>query len=544
MHVTFVALGQEQLGISQLSAVLRANGHETSLVFDPGLFADRWYFDVPALAKPFDRTERVVDEVVARAPDLVAFSVLTPMYTWSVELARRIKDRLDVPIIFGGVHPSAVPDVCLEEDPVDFVCVGEGERAIVALCDALARGEDVVAGPPIDNLCFIDRRGAMVRGTVAPFIQDLDALPLPDKDLWEDVVRFRDNYMVLTARGCPYRCTFCFNNYFATLPGPGRGKYVRQRSVDAVLYELRLRKARYRFRHVEVVDDIFTLDTAWLRRFLPRFKREIGVPFSCLVHPRFIDDEVAGLLRDAGCDRVQMGIQSADPEYKRSQLLRMEKEPHVTRALDAMSRAGLPMKLDHMFGLPGEPRSAQERAVELFRAHPPARINTYWLSYLPGTEILDRALREGVLTQDDADAIARGRGRTFHHGNRDDLGDDGPFYQRYEMLFRILPLLPVPLRRRITADHMPDVSPGAADAFGFVLDAGAALFQNDAETWIYGRHYAHHVGRAMRERLSGVALPSKRRGRRPVEWAPRGDVPAADVKVDRRAPHALPMLSD
>ena len=72
MKVTFVALGQEQLGISLLSAVLKREGHETALVFNPALFDDRTYLDIPRLARIFDRTPHVVDEVIAGATELLA----------------------------------------------------------------------------------------------------------------------------------------------------------------------------------------------------------------------------------------------------------------------------------------------------------------------------------------------------------------------------------------------------------------------------------------------------------------------------------------
>ena len=133
--------------------------------------------------------------------------MLTPIYTWSLEVARAIKTRLDVPIIFGGVHPSAVPEICLENECVDYVCVGEGEQAIVELCDVLPSSGHRPR-KPIANLWWRDGE-RLVRGPTAPFIQDLDSLPYFDKELWQDELRLGDNYITMTSRGCPYRCTFC-----------------------------------------------------------------------------------------------------------------------------------------------------------------------------------------------------------------------------------------------------------------------------------------------------------------------------------------------
>lgn len=513
MKVVFVALGQEQLGISILSAVLRRAGHDTALVFDPALFADRYYLELPALGRLFQREARVVDEVVAEAPDLVAFSVLTPTYTWALDVAARVRARLEVPVIFGGVHPSAVPDVCLENPQVDYVCVGEGEEALVALCDALEARQGRAGPPdaPIANLCWRGADGGTVRGAASSFIQDLDALPWWDKALWEGHVRLGDNYLTMTGRGCPYRCTFCFNNFFARLPGEDGGRYVRRRSVENVMGELLAMNERYALRHVDFEDDIFTLDRAWLRRFLPRYRREIGAPFSCLVHPRFIDRELAGMLRDAGCDRIQMGVQSADPEYKRKQLLRMEREAHLERALEALHASGIRMNLDHILGLPGEPPEAQELARELFVRHPPGRVSTYWLTHLPGIDLTRDAHAQGLISDDELAEIHRGRTRLFHHLARGRDHDRVAFYQRYDLLFRALPMLPAALRARARAHHVPELSPALAGLVGAALDGVNTARHRDADLYAYVRHYAMHGARALRERVLGDAPAPTRR---------------------------------
>jgi radical SAM superfamily enzyme YgiQ (UPF0313 family) len=507
MRVVFVALGQEQLGISLLSAILRRAGHETALAFTPALFHDRYYFDVPGLRDVFDRTARLIDEAVALRPDLLAFSVLTPTYQWCLEVARKVKARAGCPVIFGGVHPSAVPEVCLENDAVDFVCVGEGEHAIVALCEALGRGVHRPA-QPIANLWWKDARGQIVRGPSAAFVQNLDALPFWDKELWEDALDVGAYYLTMSSRGCPYRCTFCFNNFFARLPGKGGGKYVRQRSVEHQMEELRRMHARYRLRYIEFTDDIFTVDKAWVRAFTRAYQREIGVPFQCLVHPRFIDRDIARWLKDAGCQHVQMGVQSVDEEYKRKMLLRMEKDDHLRRSLEALRAAGLDVKLDHILGLPGEPRSAQEEARKLYVEFAPRRIQTFWLTYVPGIDLTRQALSDGVLTRQEVDEIERGKTRVFRHPHLSARGmDDADFYQRYDVLFRALPFLPQALRERLRAEHVPRLGETAASAVGFVFDLANALRRLDKETMIFAGHYGEQALRQLPELLLGRRLP-------------------------------------
>ena len=559
MKVTFVALGQEQLAISLLSAVLKREGHDTSLVFNPALFDDRTYLDVPRLARIFDRTARVVDEVVAEKPDLVAFSVLTPMYQWSLTVANAVKSRIDVPVIFGGVHPSAVPEICLENDCVDYVCRGEGEDALVRLCEQLPpAGRRPTT--PIPNLWWRDG-GQLVSGPAAGFEQGLDALPFWDKELWSDHVRIADSYMTMASRGCPYRCTFCFNNFYAKLPGKGGGKYLRRRSVENVMEELVLAKARWGLRRIDFEDDIFTTNKDWLRTFLREYRREIDVPFHCLVHPRYIDDDMARWLKDAGCRWVQMGVQSADEEYKRHELLRMEKEAHMNDSLAALARAQLPVKVDHILGLPGEPLDAQEKARELYVAHPPQRIQVSWLKYLPGVELTRAAVERGELSEHDLGLINRGESGHFHAPSTADT-DEAAFYRKYELLFRFLPVLPARLRGWIRIRHLPAMSVRATSLLGMIAEGVKVVVDRDVEAITYGRHYLHSIWRQIPE-LSSDLLTGRGRLRKlqapertydgghltpaapvasvvtsPVHGpaAPAGEVAAVSVELGSRSP--------
>jgi hypothetical protein len=272
---------------------------------------------------------------------------------------------------------------------------------------------------------------------------------------------------------------------------------------------------------------------------LDGYRRDVDVPFTCLVHPRFIDADMARWIRDAGCDRIQMGIQSADPEYKKKQLLRMEKDVDLDGALRAMSAVGLPMKLDHILGLPGEPESPQELARELYVKFPPTRVNTYWLTHLPGIQLTKDAAKKGLISEDEVARIDRGKTRLFHH--LDNWSADDPkfqFYQRYDVLFRALPLMPRWLRERARAEHVPEMHPRIANAFGFVVDFANAMIRNDSDTWIYGKHYAHHLAKSFFDLLPPKLRPARFRPHR------RAAQPAATPPAQRptgRRP--LPVLA-
>jgi radical SAM superfamily enzyme YgiQ (UPF0313 family) len=156
--------------------------------------------------------------------------------------------------IFGGVHPSAVPDLVLAKSQVDYVVVGEGDEAFPMIPNNIAKGDFL---SPIYNTRFKAGNGQIVVGIQKGFMQELDTLPFYDKPLWEEHVRLGDLYLTMASRGCPYRCTFCFNNFFAKLPEEKSGKYVRLRSVEHMIAELKIATKRYKIHKVDFQDDVF-----------------------------------------------------------------------------------------------------------------------------------------------------------------------------------------------------------------------------------------------------------------------------------------------
>lgn len=494
MRIVFLGVGAEQLPVEWLSAILKREGNEVGLAYHPSLFDDRFQLKIPALARLFDREQQLVDRAVAMRPDVIAMSVLTNTFQTGLAMARAIKDRTGAKVIFGGVHPSAVPDVVIAEDVVDAVCVGEGDVAFPAYLKALSSGDE----RPIPNLWFKAPDGRVVKGDQSGFIQELDALPFPDKALYEDEFDIANLYMTITGRGCPYRCTFCFNNFWAKLPsksGNKGGRYVRQRSVDHVIAELKFAKRRWGIRYVDFEDDVFTVDKAWIQRFLEAYRREIKVPWMCLTHPKYVDEEIVSWMKEAGCTWVQLGIQSLDEHHKHKSMKRYEKVGDVAWALDAFDRAGIRVRGDHIFGSAGEPAESQEVAREFYAAHTPARISTYWMTYLPGVEITDQALARGELTQDDVDRLAKGLAPAFHGFGGVRSKSEQRRFANYETLFRLMPAIPKALRNKAKSEWFDRVPMPALRAISVAADMAVAAAQQNPNHIQYAQYYLRQLGR-------------------------------------------------
>jgi radical SAM superfamily enzyme YgiQ (UPF0313 family) len=506
MHITFVALGFEQLSISQLSAIAKKEGHEVNLAFSASLFNDKYYLHMPRLSHFFDDSKNVIETIKKQKPDVLALSPLTVTYKWMLRIAEEAKMLFpDIKIIFGGAHVSTVPERVILKPYVDYVCVGEGDIAFPEILKAIGNGK---TDAPIVNTRFKLPDKKIIRGPRAGFIQDLDSLPFYDKTLWEEYIRIGDLYLTVTSRGCPYRCTFCFNNFLAQLPEGKKGKYVRQRSVEHVIRELKQIKTRYKLRVVGFEDDVFTFNKKWLKEFVYRFKKEIGVPYQCLTHSKYMDEETAQWLSDTGCKYIQLGIQSLDDEYKEKVIQRKEKTEQVERALEVMRKYKLRAKCDHMFGLPGEPEHAQETALKFFIEHPPARIQTYWTSFLPGTEMLNQALEAELINEEDVEKLKNGENLSIFRDCGIKDFKKARRYKAYETVFKLIPLLPRPLRKKLKPAFFERLPLALCSSINFITDLICGLTGRNPVHISYIKHYVYHLYRFFLNKLGIKARPA------------------------------------
>lgn len=492
MKTLFLGLGSEQLGVSQLSAILKQQGYQTDIAFSAQLFHDRFNLEIPAIAPFFDDTSNVYQHIERTQPDILAFGALTSTYQWGLNVARYAKQlNPNIKTVFGGVHPSAVPDLVIARPEVDYVVVGEGD---VAFPQIVRQIENKTYGTPITNTRYKMPDGTVIRGIQGAFIQELDNLPFYDKQLWEDHIRMGDFYLTMAARGCPYRCTFCFNNFFANLPEEKSGKYVRIRSVDHVIQELKLAKQRYDIRWVNFQDDVFGTSKKWLQEFTQRYKREINIPYTILTHPRYMDEEAAQWLSGSGCQWVQMGVQSMDEGFKKDTLMRYEKTDHISNALQVMHKYGLKAKVDHMFGLPDEPMQAQDTALQLYATHHPKRIQTFWTCYLPGTDMMKEAIEKKRLSSEQVHKINEGLDFYFFR-NTDNINNPQQVnqYKAYEMIFRMLPSLPESLKTKIKTKHVSWIPSAVFRPISMLSDMTIGLFYGSPEFVAYAWHNLFHL---------------------------------------------------
>lgn len=495
MKVTFVHLGRENLGIESLSAVLKKAGHQVSLASDPGLFSrEDNVFCLPALEKVFSRRRRIIEMIEEIKPGLVAFSVYTTNYQWASGLAKEIKEKFKLPVLFGGIHPTLVPDEVIRHEFIDFLIAGEGEFAMLELLQAL---EDKSLFSGIKNLWYKEDN-LIRRNELRSPIKDLDTLPFPDKELFEDEVCYRDDYMIMVSRGCPCSCSYCCESYMHNIY---KGKYLRRRSVDSVMKELAQAKAKYNFREVMFFDAILFADKDWLKEFLGRYKKEIGVPFRCTGHVLFFNDEVAKILKDSGCYCIDFGVQTFNQKIRKEFLNRPESNAQIKAAFDTCDRAKIRYDIDLMFGLPDVDEEDYKLPIEFLKDNRYLnRLKCYALSYYPKLAIIDKCRESGRLQDEDIKNIEKGFiGDWFHNDSITDA-EHKRWKENFTRLYKIYPLVPKSIMDKIIKGNWYKRFYLIPNFIIVFLQLAAGISTRDYRFKIYINNYLRQLSRILKRK--------------------------------------------
>ena len=367
-----------------LSAILKEEGHEVEVLIEPA--------------------ERDIVKATRRLnPDVICFSATTGQHVWQVQVARAIKRRWRPIIVMGGPHPTFYPKVLEEEPSIDFICMGEGEDCIVELARALESGSDPALIP---NLGWRDDDD-VIYNPMRPLEQDPDSWPFPDRSLYDryDFVKKRRTVSVMAARGCPYKCTFCFNVTLQEMYR-GKGKYVRTKSVDYMIGELKDILERYPWvRQVGFADDIFVINyRGWGKEFLKRYAAEIGLPFSCLLRPDLVTAELITSLKEANCKMIKIGLESGVEELRVGVLKKGRLDNDGMRtAARLIKDAGIILYTFNIVGIPGETVDMAFATADLNIEMAADHAWTSICQPYPGTHLETWSVENGFLDSGDAE---------------------------------------------------------------------------------------------------------------------------------------------
>ena len=372
----------EMFGVMSVSAILQSRGHKVLVSLERGA-----------------KLLRVVQEF---QPETIGFSTVSMNAHANLCDAALIRNTIpEIPIIFGGVHATFFPEI-IEHKAVDAVCRGEGEWAMAEFVEERLAGR---LGEGIQNL-WVKVDGVVKRNPPREPIDDLDSLPFPERSVYYERYPFLRNNPVknfLLSRGCPFRCSFCFNEpYRVVYSECGHAVPQRRRSPQSAIQEILDFAERWPLERLAFQDENLCLDKQWLFEFLELYQGRVGRPFFCMVNASIADEEIVGALKRAGCYHTTFGLESGDDKLRREVLRKKATDNQIRETARLLHKHGISFHTTNIFCFPGE---TVESAIKTFLLNAEIRPESaVAFNFMPfaNLPLTNQAIEQGWLPPDAA----------------------------------------------------------------------------------------------------------------------------------------------
>ena len=391
------------IGLRYLASTLRRAGFNVSMVFfkEKNIALD--LMELPT-EKEYDR---LIDLIKDIDPDIIGMGVRSSFFKIASEITHRVQKKIWKPVIWGGTHATVAPEQSIQV--ADMVCLGEGEHVLLDLAQKLSQNQDI---SNIQNL-WAKASGQIVKNPIRDLFQNVDSLPFPDyvnenkyfienqEISYGDPGLLAFNLDIMTSRGCPYHCSYCSNSLFHKLY-KGKGRIVRQRSVQNVLDEIRTHKKLFpKLKRIDFIDEVFSWDREWVEEFVEHYKKDIRLPFHCMQHPNTTDKGIMKMLKDAGLERVEIGIQTGSERVRRKVFKRPVSDENLIKTSQIMRDLRIVPFYDVIVDNPFETSEDKKQGLDLLlKMSRPFYMHMFSLIYFPNTMLTQKALEAKLITED------------------------------------------------------------------------------------------------------------------------------------------------
>lgn len=384
-----------QIGISYLSSILKSKGHNTELFI-------------------FTRETKLqsINKVIKHfQPNLICFTAVYTEYNFILKIARYLRAKYSfIYLLIGGVHISLNPED-LKKGPFDAACIGEGEYPILELIEQLEKRQKPTR---INNLWF--KNGKKIeKNPTRDFIQDLDSLPFPDREMWQKWINNPYSmHVILLGRGCPFQCTYCCNHVLKKI---SLGKYVRFRSFDDVLEEIKeilskFPKTKELYFEIETIGANlkFAIDfCSKLEKFNQQLQKPLLFGVNLRIVPNINFEPLLRALKNSNFIFVNIGLESGSERIRKKILKRYYSNDDIIKFVRMAKKIGLKVFTYNMVGIPGETLTDFKKTIECNRKCLPNRVNLSIFFPYPGTVLYDICKEKGLLNHKIYENIERNK---------------------------------------------------------------------------------------------------------------------------------------
>ena len=339
--------------------------------------------------------------------NVIGLSCMTGDYYECRSLTKLIKSKIkNAIVIWGGVHPTIAPNECLDDGGADIVFNASAEVAL----EKLLTGASLQETPNI-AWCERSEEKELFNNYQRVNLISPDSMPFPDFDfddhfvihngnivkLTEDLYRANSlwrgtHYFGITARGCPYHCSYCCNIY--------RGIFQRK-SVDYFMEELKYIQRKLPFTQtISIQDDsLFMHDIEWVNNFAENYKKYINKPLRAALMPKFASLDKLHALSNAGLTYIGMGLQGSS-RLNKEIYNRNESSESFLVAVENCKKYGIVIRVDVIIDNPYEtPNDLLEIANTLNEIPKPFPIVVYSLTLFTGTKLYKKANNDGIVNK-------------------------------------------------------------------------------------------------------------------------------------------------
>lgn len=375
----------ERLGIQILSAIALEQGYERELLIINSMSVEE------GLKKALDFQ-----------PQIVAYSGMTYEQFDLQQFNMLLKQSgLKFISIFGGHHYTFNPEEIIKDGNIDVLCRGEGEEAFRNFIQAVRDGKEY---HHIEKL-WVRHGGEVIKNPIGLLITDLDSIPFPDRDLLLvgdlETDRYQGKSMsVMIGRGCPQRCSYCFNHKYNEL---FRGSRIfRYRSVDNAIKETKQIVKKYNLDFIIFVDDCFSyLPSEFIKEFCQKYKDEIGVPFFVQFRAETVTEDIVVMLKEAGLHLASISVECGNEDVSHNVLKRgIITNNQLSKACELFHKYKIKTWSLNLLALPVE--NPLEVDFETIKFN--IKIKPTWALFsilipIPKTSIWDYSIKQGYLDE-------------------------------------------------------------------------------------------------------------------------------------------------
>ncbi|MCB9760319.1 MAG: cobalamin B12-binding domain-containing protein [Alphaproteobacteria bacterium] len=397
----------ENNAVRILAATLRAAGHHVTEIYFKDWISNHIF---PATDGELDALAKLVRD---QGLNMVCVSIRASAYYNAARiLTRHLHESTDIAVLWGGMHPTLMPDECIED--ADLVLKGEGELALLDLCDRLRDGRDIT---DTANVWLRMEDGTVKQNALRPLVTDLDSLEYRDYTSHDDkFLIFGGNviqgdpmhgdpvFQMMGSRGCIYKCSYCYNSTYKKDVYPGQ-KWFRVRSPASMVDEIKHATSHWDVKRVRFDDEVFNFQKAWLDDFCKVYPREVGLPFEIFIEPKLVSEERMTMLRDAGLVSVYMGIQSS--ERVTGHLYdRRVKNTTINDIAELYHKLGIKPHFQLIFDDPVSTEADKKALFEMVSKFPkPFDLYLFSMTVFPGSELNHKLIRSGIISEYDIEGV-------------------------------------------------------------------------------------------------------------------------------------------